>query len=309
MSCTDFTFVADDGTEIYCKKWVEESYLTPKGIVQISHGMAEHIGRYDVFAKALIKEGYVVYGNDHRGHGQTGINANLMGYFAEENGFNLVVKDMYQLTEVIKNLHPNLPIFLFGHSMGSFLTRRYIQTYGAELAGVILSGTGGDPGLIGKVGIGIARLEMKRKGKKTQSHLMNKLTFGRYNKAFKAARTEYDWLTRDEKEVDKYIQDPLCGGVFSAGFFYDLVSGVAIVNDQHANKKIEPELPMYFIAGDRDPVGNFSKGVLQAAEMYRKIGIKDVTVQLYENSRHEIINELNKEEVFKDIIHWLDSHK
>src|SRR5690606_5121419 len=119
MSCTDFTFVADDGATIYCKMWVDESYSTPKGIVQIAHGMAEHVGRYDVFAKALIKEGYVVYGNEHRGHGQTGLNANIIGYFAAENGFDLVVEDMYQLTEMIRKNHPNIPIFIFGHSMGS----------------------------------------------------------------------------------------------------------------------------------------------------------------------------------------------
>ncbi|MEH7222754.1 lysophospholipase [Bacillus sp. JJ1566] len=308
MTSTDFTFLTDDGVTIFCKKWEGESNTHPKGIIQIAHGMAEHIERYDLFAKVLIEEGYIVYGNDHRGHGKTGSNAKLLGFFAEENGFEQVVEDMLQLTDLIKKDYPNLPIFLFGHSMGSFLTRRYIQTHGDQLAGVILSGTGGDPGLIGKVGIGIAKLEMKRKGKTTESPLMNKLTFGSYNKAFSPNRTEFDWLSRDDKEVDKYIQDPLCGGIFTAGFFYDLVGGVAKVNNHSANENIPKRLPLYFLAGDKDPVGNYSKGVLQAADMYKKIGIKDVTVQLYENSRHEILNELNKEEVFKDVINWLDMH-
>lgn len=308
MSCTEFSFLTDDGVTIFCKKWEDESQGTAKGIVQIAHGMAEHIERYDVFAKSLTREGYIVYGNDHRGHGKTGTEGNLFGFFAEENGFDKVVADMLQLTNIIKKNHPNAPIFLFGHSMGSFLSRRYIQTHGEQLAGVILSGTGGDPGLIGKIGIGVAKLESRRKGKKSQSPLMNKLTFGSYNKAFGSTRTEFDWLTRDDKEVDKYIQDPLCGGIFTAGFFYDLVSGVAKVNNDSANKNILPELPMYFVAGDKDPVGNFSKGVLQAADMYKQIGIKDVTVQLYENSRHEILNELNKEEVFQDVMNWLDKH-
>ncbi|MEH7385605.1 lysophospholipase [Bacillus sp. JJ1521] len=308
MTCSDFTFVTDDGVTIFCQKWEDETQATPKGIVQIAHGMAEHIERYDLFAKALIKEGFIVYGNDHRGHGKTGTNSKLMGFFAEENGFEQVVKDMLQLTDIINKDHPNIPFFLFGHSMGSFLSRRYIQTHGDQLAGVILSGTGGDPGFIGKVGIGIAKFEMKRNGKKTKSPLMNKLTFGSYNKGFSPNRTEFDWLSRDDKEVDKYIHDPLCGGVFTAGFFYDLVGGVAKVNLHSSNENIPKGLPMYFMAGDKDPVGNYSKGVLQAADMYKKTGIKDVTVQLYENSRHEILNELNKEEVFKDIINWLNMY-
>lgn len=308
MTCTDFTFLTDDGVTIFCKKWEDEGQAIPKGIVQIAHGMAEHIERYAIFAKALIKEGYIVYGNDHRGHGKTGSSSKLMGFFAEENGFERVVVDMLQLTNLIKKNHPNVPTFLFGHSMGSFLSRRYIQTHGDQLAGVILSGTGGDPGFIGKIGIGIAKLEMMRNGNKTKSPLMNKLTFGSYNKAFSPNRTEFDWLSRDDKEVDKYIDDPLCGGIFTAGFFYDLVSGVAKVNNHRSNRNIPRELPMYFIAGDKDPVGNYSKGVLQAADMYKKIGNNDVTVQLYKNSRHEILNELNKEEVIKNVINWLNMH-
>lgn len=308
MSCTDFTFLTNDGVTIFYKKWETESNTTPKGVIQIAHGMAEHIERYDLFAEALIQEGYVVYGNDHRGHGKTGKNANLMGFFAEENGFDLVVEDMFQLTNIIKKDYPNKPIFLFGHSMGSFLTRRYIQTHGDQLTGVILSGTGGNPGLIGQIGMGIAKLEMKRKGKRTSSSLMNRLTFGSYNKAFTPARTEFDWLTRVDSEVDKYIEDPLCGGIFTAGFFYDLVSGVAKVNKHSANLKIPKDLPMYFLAGDQDPVGNFSKGILQAADMYIKLGIQDVTVKLYQDSRHEILNESNKEDVFADVINWLDKY-
>ncbi|MCC3355331.1 alpha/beta hydrolase [Bacillus sp. REN16] len=308
MTCTDFTFMTDDGVTIFCKKWENDGQVIPKGVVQIAHGMAEHIERYDLFAKGLTMAGYVVYGNDHRGHGKTGANSNQAGFFADENGFDRVVEDMHQLTKIMKKDHPNVPIFLFGHSMGSFLSRRYIQIHGEQLAGVILSGTGGDPGFIGKVGLGIAKFEMKRKGKTTKSPLMNKLTFGSYNKAFSPTRTEFDWLSRDDKEVDKYIDDPLCGGIFTAGFFYDLVGGVAKVNNHSANKNVSNGLPMYFIAGDQDPVGNYSKGVLQAADLYKKIGIKDVTVQLYENSRHEILNELNKEEVFNDVINWLDSH-
>lgn len=309
MKSIDFTFTTSDDINVYCKKWVDADNSEPKGVVQIAHGMAEHIARYELFAKSLVNAGYIVYGNDHRGHGKTGKETNSIGYFAEDNGFDRVVEDMYELTTLIKNEHPTLPIFLLGHSMGSFLTRRYIQLYGSQIEGVLLSGTGGNPGFIGKMGIAIAKQEMKRKGGQTQSPLMNKLTFGSYNKSFKPARTEFDWLTRDEQEVDKYIEDPLCGGIFTSGFYYDLLTGIAVIYNDEENKKIPLDLPIFLLSGDKDPVGNFSKGVLQASEVYKKLGMRNVTVRLYKEGRHEILNEINKEEVYQDIIDWLNTHE
>jgi alpha-beta hydrolase superfamily lysophospholipase len=176
---------------------------------RMKNGMAEHIQRYEGFARELVSENLFVYGNDHRGHGIIGKMNNSLGYFADEDGFEKVVNDMFQLTSIIENEYPDVPIILFGHSMGSFLSRRYIQLFGQKLAGVILSGTGGDPGFMGKIGQLIAAREMKKKGRKTPSPLLNNLTFGSYNKGFRPNRTEFDWLSRDEQEVDKYIADVL----------------------------------------------------------------------------------------------------
>lgn len=304
---TSFTFQSDDGMEIFVSKWSQEGEKKPKAVVQISHGMAEHIDRYDRFARELVAQNYIVYGNDHRGHGVTSDLNNSIGYFADKNGFEKVVQDMKKLTDIIKAEYPNVPIILFGHSMGSFLSRRYIQLYGNELTGVILSGTGGDPGLMGKIGKIAASREIKKKGRKTPSPLMNNLTFGSYNKAFKPARTDFDWLTRDTKEVDQYIADPYCGGVFSAGFFYDLLDGLQTINKPEHISSIPADLPIFFISGSLDPVGANTKGVLKTFQAFKQAGLKNVTYKFYENGRHEMLNETNKEEVQTDIIQWIEN--
>lgn len=303
-----FTFQANDGVEIYAKKWVAQGDEKPLAIVQLAHGMAEHIERYDAFARKLVANKLFVYGNDHRGHGTTGKLNNSIGYFADEQGFEKVVGDMQLLTSIIEQEYPHIPIFLFGHSMGSFLSRRYIQLFGEKLAGVILCGTGGDPGLMGKIGKMVAAREIKRKGRRTPSPLMNNLTFGSYNKAFRPNRTEFDWLTRDEKEVDQYIADPRCGGVFSCGFFFDLLEGLQTINKVENIKMTPAKLPILFISGTKDPVGNNTKGVVKTYNTYRQTGMNDVSYQFYENARHELLNEINREEVHKDIISWIKKH-
>ncbi|WP_462412972.1 alpha/beta hydrolase [Neobacillus sp. Marseille-QA0830] len=304
-----FTFQSDDGTDIFAKKWSLESKSKPKAIVQISHGMAEHIARYDSFANALVSGNVFIFGNDHRGHGETGEKTNSIGYFADENGFAKVVEDMRKLTDIIEKDYPDVPIFLFGHSMGSFLARRYIQLYGDRLSGVILCGTGGDPGLMGKIGRMIAAREGKKKGRKTPSPLLNNLTFGNYNKAFRPNKTEFDWLTRDEKEVDRYIADPLCGGIFTAGFFYDFLDGIGTINILENINKVPARLPIFLISGDKDPVGGKNgKGVIETVKQFKQAGVQDVTVKLYPDARHELLNEINKEEVQKDIMDWVNAH-
>jgi alpha-beta hydrolase superfamily lysophospholipase len=305
----DFTFQTNDGFEIFAKKWFKEGESKPKAIVQMAHGMAEHITRYDSFARELVAHDMYVYGNDHRGHGETGSNTNSIGYFADEQGFEKVVQDMQILTTIIQKEYPDVPVFLFGHSMGSFLSRSYIQLFGDSLSGVILCGTGGNPGLMGKIGKMIAAREIKKKGRKTPSPLLNKLTFDSYNKAFQPNKTEFDWLSRDENEVDKYIDDPLCGGIFTTGFFYDFLSGLGTINKPQNLKLIPSMLPIFLISGSKDPVGGKNgKGVLMSMQSFKQAGIKDVSVKLYEDARHELLNEINKDEVQKDIIHWINTH-
>jgi alpha-beta hydrolase superfamily lysophospholipase len=308
MKSETFTFKASDGMQIFTYKWMPDDASSIKGCVQIAHGMAEHAGRYERFAEVLTKAGYAVFANDHRGHGKTAGSQEEIGYFADENGWEKVVDDMHTLTGIIKNDCPKKPFFLFGHSMGSFLSRHYSMLYTNELSGLVLSGTGGDPGIIGKIGLLIAKTDARIHGKKAKSEIMNKLSFGAFNGAFKPNRTEYDWLSRDNAEVDKYISDPWCGGIFTAGFFCDMLSGLGFINKKENIAKIPKHLPIYIFSGAKDPVGANTKGVIQVYNSFKKTGIVDVEIKFYEDGRHEMLNEINRDEVFKDVIAWTNKH-
>lgn len=301
-----FFFETNDGTKIHVSKWMGEGEEKPRAIVQIAHGMAEHIQRYSLLAENLVSQNIVVFGNDHRGHGRTAILNKSSGYFSDEQGFENVVEDMFTLTTMIEKEYPDSPIILFGHSMGSFLSRRYIQLHGNRIAGVILSGTGGDPGIMGKIGRMIAAREIKKTGRRTPSPLLNNLTFGNYNKSFRPNRTEFDWLSRNEREVDLYIEDPQCGGIFSSGFFHDLLGGLETINKAANIEQVPKALPIYLISGSMDPVGGNTKGVLKTYQAFKNAGILDVTYKFYEDARHEILNEINRDEVVGDIIGWVN---
>jgi alpha-beta hydrolase superfamily lysophospholipase len=308
MKTDPFTFLASDGKEIYTNKWLPEKTDKLRAIVQISHGMAEHSSRYKRFAEALAAADFGVYANDHRGHGQTAGKIENLGYFADNNGWQRVVEDMKDLTLVIKKNHPDLPVFLFGHSMGSLLTREYLFTYSQEIDGAILSGTAGDPGLLGSVGILVSKLESLLRGKKTKSPLLDKLSFGKFNNAFKPNRTTFDWLSRDEAEVDKYIADPYCGTVFTAGFFNDMLKGIKNINKFSNIQKMPKNMPIYIFSGAFDPVGENTKGVSKLINTFEKAGMEDITSKFYKDGRHEMLNELNRKEVFTDVIHWVELH-
>jgi alpha-beta hydrolase superfamily lysophospholipase len=306
MGHGSFTFKANDGAAVFVNRWLPEKDL--KGVVQISHGMAEHSERYGEFAAALAGGGFAVYANDHRGHGKTAGNKENLGYFADENGWERVVDDMKAVTDIIKIEKSGLPVFLFGHSMGSYLSRRYIQKYGKDVYGTILSGTGADQGWLSRIAIALAKLEIRRKGKKARSGLLNRLSFGSYNKSFKENRTDFDWLSRDEKAVDQYIEDSYCGEVATAGFFYDMLSGIKHLDRQEEISKIPKNLPIYLFSGDKDPVGKQTKDVLKTYRSLKNAGIKEVSYKFYKNGRHEMLNELNKDEVYEDVISWIDRH-
>jgi alpha-beta hydrolase superfamily lysophospholipase len=308
MKSDTFTFKTPDGIQIFTYKWMPDEPSALKGVVQIAHGMAEHAARYERFADALTRAGYAVYANDHRGHGKTAGSQDNAGYFADENGWEKVVEDMHTLTGIIKKENPNKPFFLFGHSMGSFLSRHYSMLYGYELSGLILSGTGGDPGAIGKIGLFIAKMDAKLHGKKAKSEIMNKLSFGAFNGAFKPNRTDYDWLSRDNAEVDKYINDPWCGAVFTAGFFCDLLGGLSYINNKENIAKIPKNLPIYLFSGAKDPVGANTKGVNQVYDTLKNAGISDIALKFYADGRHESLNEINRNEVFRNVIDWLNKH-
>ncbi|MBW1648578.1 MAG: lysophospholipase [Deltaproteobacteria bacterium] len=306
MTSDSFTFRTDDGSDIFTYRWLPDPDTSIKAVVQIAHGMAEHAGRYGRFAEVLNAAGYAVYANDHRGHGRTAGDPARTGYFADHDGWFKVAGDLVQLTGIIRENHPGRPVFLLGHSMGSFLVRTVITQDAGEIAGAVLSGTGGDPGLLGKVGLVIARAVAALKGRRHPSRLLNALSFGGFNKAFAPARTEFDWLSRDSAEVDKYVADPFCGAVFSAGFFVDLLTGMAYIHRPEQIARIPKDLPIYLFSGAADPVGDRTRGVQQVADAYRRAGIRDVTVRFYEGGRHEMLNEINRQEVFDDTIAWLD---
>lgn len=300
-----FTFTDSEGIDISCYKWVP-SDREVKGVIQISHGMTETALRYDEFAKELCNSGYIVYANDHRGHGNTAISKELFGYIAEEDGFNWMVKDLKELTDIIKEENPGKPVILFGHSMGSFLSQRYVQLYGDEIQGLILSGTNGKPKLYTKLGIPVAKIEMKLRGRKAKSELMDKLSFGDFNSKFKPTRTGFDWLCSVEEEVDKYIENEQCGFICTTSFYYDLVRGLWEIHEEENLKRVPKELPIYIFAGDRDPVGYEGKGIINLYETYKELNIKDLEYKLYKDGRHEMLNEHNKHEVTQDIIKWID---
>src|SRR5690625_4678230 len=302
MIRTQFSLQTKDGIHMNVYKWERNSDV--RGVIQIAHGMAEHILRYEPFCKFLTSNGFIVYGNDHRGHGGTIALVDDKGFFAESNGFEKVVHDMKLLSDEIKKEYPHLPLFLFGHSMGSFLTRRYIQLFQNNLAGVILSGTGKDKGLIGKIGLLIAKLEVKRRGARTPSPFLDKLTFGNYNKKFKPTRTKFDFLSRDTNIVDQYVEDELCGFICTAGFFVDLIYGLDLIHRKEEMEKVPYALPIFLIAGDQDPVGDNGKGVQNVFEQFNK-RCEYVEMKLYKGARHEVLNEINRDEVYDDILQWL----
>lgn len=275
-----------------------------RGILQIAHGMAEHAARYAEFAEALTRAGFAVYANDHRGHGRTA-EGKTLGFFAEHHGWSTAVDDLHEVSALARGEVPGGPLVLFGHSMGSLLARSYGARYGTELAGLILSGTPADAGLLAKVGRVVALTEGRVRGPRHPSKLLDTMSFRAFNKAFKPTRTDFDWLSRDEASVDAYIADPLCGFVCTDGFFADMLGGLTAVNSRAG---LPATLPVLIISGDADPAGKNGKGVRAVAGLLRGEGVEEVTLTLYPGARHEILNETNRDEVTADVITWLDAH-
>jgi len=307
MKTEEFYFKDLGGVSIFTYKWLPEDETNIKGMVQIAHGMAETAGRYQKFAEELTRSGYIVYANDQRGHGRTAKTLDNVGYLGFD-GFNWMVKNIKQLNDIIKKENPGMPIFLFGHSMGSMLAQRYIEVYGEGIKGAILSGTSGKQGLMLDIGILIARREVKKCGEKTRSLRLNKMTFGSYNNAFKPVRTEFDWLSRNKDEVDKYVSDTFCGGVFTTSFYYDFFRGLKTIHKIENMENIPKKLPIYIFSGEKDPVGKNCRTVKKLIQMYKDLGIKDMSYKFYKDGRHEMLNEINRDEVMSDVINWLDTH-
>ncbi len=278
----------------------------PKAVLQISHGMAEHIMRYDHFARWMNNNGVIVAGNSHLGHGTTAKNEKDLGYFAKKNGWNHVVEDMDLVRKEIEKMYPDLPYYILGHSMGSFLTRTYICTeYAQGLSGVIISGTGNVPGAVAGMLKGMSSFIGFFCGKRHRSKLINSLSFGSYNKAFKPAETPSDWLTKDKNIVNKYVADGRCGFIFTCSAYKDLATGLKFIRKKKNLKKMDKAMPVLFVSGAMDPVGDMGKGVNQVYNMFSKAGMENIEMKLYEDDRHEILNELDRENVYNDILKFI----
>lgn len=300
------TYDLQENGHIAGYKWFDYSIKEYKGIVVICHGMAEHIDRYDYFSEKLVNAGYIVFGHNQRGHKDTIARDQDYGYMSDNDNFQILVNDLASIIDIIKKEYPSLPIYLFGHSMGSFVSERMIQIYPGKINGLILSGTSKNPQAIVAMGLFISKIIAFFRGPRYRSKLINSMSFGSYNKKFKPNRTESDWLNRNNEEVDKYVNDKYCGGIFTTGYFRDFFRGLNKITKN--NKLIEKDLPIFIISGSEDPVGNMGKDVTKLYEIYKELEIKDVTLKLYEGARHEILLENMKEEVISDCISWLNDH-
>lgn len=290
--------------DIPVSTWQPSESVCVKANVLILHGMAEHHRRYEGIANFLTRQGIRVFAYDHRGHGHSLRSAQL-GDFGRPDGFRLAAHDAVRVLEAISIQYPEEPLFLMGHSMGSFIAQRALFNLKVPLAGVILSGSTLQKPIMMHLGRGVAFLELMRKGELATSSLIDKLTFGAFNQDFKPCRTSFDWLSRDEEQVDRYIQDPYCGFSCSIRFWFDFFSGLLETYSSSNRKQISSRLPFYLFGGSQDPVGK-NKGLVKLAEELKKhVGVQDVICMLYPGARHETLNETNREDVYRDLAGWI----
>ena len=277
-----------------------------RAIVQISHGMCEYVDRYDRLATFLAQHGMMVIGNDHLGHGETAKSEEELGYFPKAKGSETVVDDLYKVTKSIRARYPRIPYFLLGHSMGSFMARRYLMTYGSQLDGAILMGTGSQPPALLSAAKTTANSLSVVRGEHHRSQLMMKMAFGSYNKQYPSVRTEYDWLSRNDANVDTYLEDPYCGFMFTLNGYKVLFDVLSFIQEPANISKLPKEVPLLFVAGSDDPVGHFGKDVPEICRIYREAGVKNVEMKIYPGDRHEILNELDYEQVQMDILSFIE---
>lgn len=291
----------DGKNKIVYTKWSGDPQ--PKAVLQLVHGMAEYIDRYDEFARFMVGEGFVVYGADHLGHGRSAANEEDLGYFAHKDGWKLLVEDAHALTLRAKKENPGLPFVLLGHSMGSMVVRSYANRYSADIDALIIMGTAGKNPL-GGVGIFLVNLLTVFKGERHRSKFIDKMGFGSYNKTFSDVRTPMDWLSADRDNVARYIADEKCGFLFTLAGYRDLFTLLNSVNVKSWGEGIRKDLPVLVISGRDDPVGGYGKGVEEVYRQLKEKGVADVTLSLWDGLRHEILNETDKQPVYDAIAGW-----
>jgi len=301
------TFQATDGETICYYKWESTPGVSHRGVIQIAHGIGEHAGRYDHIAHRLQNEGFTVYANDHRAHGKTAEIKRLFGFYDGADYFEDAVEDMHNLSDLMRAEHPDEKFILFGHSMGSLLSRKYVLTYGDEIDALILSGTASFIQGLGHFGLVATKAVTALRGRERGNETLRSLFFDEFNKKFKPNRTKLDWISSDEKAVDEFEADPYRIENFSMGVFADIISNSRKLNKKEAFVATPDKLPILIFSGDKDPVGEMGKGVTKVAQNFKKNGNNDLTFHLYEGGRHEMLNETNSKDVEEDIIAWLNT--
>lgn len=277
------------------------------GVVQIIHGMAEYVERYEEFAQFLTDKGFVVTGEDHLGHGGS-IGENGRGYFCEQDPATVVVRDAHRLKKLTQQIYPSVPYIILGHSMGSFILRNYLYRYGTGISGAVIMGTGMQPGLMLMAAKAFASVNKTILGSRHVSRFLDRLAFGSYNKRFAPARTDKDWLSRDTAVVDRYIEDPKCGFIFTVNGFQTLFELIHRCQKPENLQKIPEGLPVLIVSGEEDPVGAYGEGVRKTAQAMEKSGMKHLTVRLYPAYRHELLNELERITVMEEIYDWINAN-
>lgn len=305
---TEFTFLSTDGkTQLHGMRW-EPDGSSVRAVLQICHGVAEHIARYDAFARYLNGLGIAVVGHDHLGHGLSLPEGGTPVYFGEGNTWNTVVDDIYVLHQRIRLWYPDVPLCIMGHSMGSFLTRTYLIRYPGTVKAAVIMGTGWQPKAVIAGGMAVAKAVGAVVGENGTSDLVTNLAFGAYNKLFAPNRTSCDWLSADEGNVDAYMADPLCGADATVGLFRQMLSGIRFNQKLSNLRQMDPRIPVLFVAGEKDPVGDCGNGVRRTYQEFRRAGVQDCTLKLYPGLRHEILNEkAQQQQIFEDIGQWLTS--
>lgn len=303
--------IADDGHKLFVRKWSNPDWKKPvTGILQINHGMAEHSARYADIAERFVEKGYVVFAQDHRGHGYSVLKGELLGHYADKNGWQKVISDVYQLNEHIRLNFPNAPIILMGHSMGSFIVQAYAIQHGETVDAMVLTGCAYHTPFTIRYAESVMRIEFARTGPKGRSKLIDFLTFGLYNREFSPVRSPADWLSRDPRQVDAYVNDNMCGFLCTNQLWIDLVNGIKVISKPKNIQRIPNKLPILIFSGERDPMSYHPKnhGIKQLAERFKANGQRTVQYKLFPQGRHEILNEVNRHEVVDFWLNWLDHH-
>ena len=297
------TLEMSDGFKVYA--FLKEPKIKPIGHIHLLHGMSEHIGRYELAINYFCEQGYFVTGHDHRGHGETALLNGMKGYFGERDGFSRAVQDAHEVIMKLKAMHTTLTFTLLGHSMGSFIARRYIQLYGDQVDRVVLSGTSDDSGVARYAGLALAHFLGGRKGYTERSKLLDSLVFGAFNAKIDNPKTKFDWLSKNEQHVSNYLHDDHCGFIPTTQFFIDLFTGLGLIHKKDEVNKIPKELPILLFSGVDDPVGNYGKAVWKVARQYTGADIKKVTVLLFEEGRHELLNDASQVGVLEAVLDWI----